>query len=59
MEVTSLVRDAVLQHKPATAVMEAAQAAGMRTLRDSAVRKVLDGVASIAELERFILTEAS
>jgi type IV pilus assembly protein PilB len=59
MEVTSLVRDAVLQHKPATAVMEAAQAAGMRTLRDSAVRKVLDGVTSIAELERFILTEAS
>ncbi len=59
MEVTSPVRDAVLQHKPAAAVMDAAQAAGMRSLRDSAVRKVLEGVTSIAELERFILTEAS
>jgi type IV pilus assembly protein PilB len=58
MEMTSSVREMVLQHKPATAVMEAAQVAGMRTLRDSAVRKVLDGVTSIAELERFILTEA-
>ncbi len=58
MEMTGSVRDAVLQHKPATAVMEAAQAGGMRTLRDSAVRKVLDAVTGIAELERFILTEA-
>jgi type II secretory ATPase GspE/PulE/Tfp pilus assembly ATPase PilB-like protein len=59
MEMTSLVRDAVLQHKPATAVMDAAQATGMRTLRDSAIRKVLESVTSIAELQRFILAEAS
>lgn len=51
------IRELVLQRKPASAIMEAAQAAGMHTLRDSAIRKVLGGVTSIAELQRLILAE--
>ncbi len=51
------IRELVLQRKPALAIMEAAQAAGMHTLRESAVQKVLDGVTSIEELQRLFLAE--
>ncbi len=51
------IRELVLQRKPTSAIMEAAQAAGMHTLRESAVRKVLGGVTSVEELQRLILAE--
>jgi len=57
MVIDDPIRELVLQRKPANTIMEAAQAAGMRTLRDSAVRKVRGGVTSIEELQRLILAE--
>ncbi len=57
MVMTDPIRELVLQRKPTIAIMEAAQAAGMHTLRESAVRKVLDGVTGIEELQRLILAE--
>ncbi len=51
------IRELVLQRKPTVVMMDAAQAAGMQTLRMSTVRKVLDGVTSIEELQRLILAE--
>jgi type IV pilus assembly protein PilB len=58
MEMTDGLRELVVQHKPATAVMEAAKAAGMCTLQDAAVRKVLDGTTSVEELQRLRMAEA-
>ncbi len=57
MVMTDTLRELVLQRKPATAIMEAAQAAGMLTLRQSAARKVLEGAASVEELQRLVLAE--
>ena len=59
MVMTDAVRELVLQRKPAGAIMEAAAADGMRTLRDTTVRKVLDGVTSIDELHRLMIVETS
>ncbi len=58
MEMTDSLRELVLQHKPAAAVMEAAKAAGMCTLQDATVQKVLDGTTSIEELQRLRMAEA-
>jgi type IV pilus assembly protein PilB len=58
MVITDTIRDLVLQRKPAGAIMEAAVADGMQTLRAATVRKVLDGVTSIDELQRLMMVEA-
>lgn len=48
------IRELVLDHKPATAVREAAIEGGMVPLEDAARAKVLDGTTSIEELRRVI-----
>jgi type IV pilus assembly protein PilB len=58
MVMTDAIRELVLQRKPAGAIMEAAVADGMHTLREATVRKVLDGVTSIDELQRLMMVEA-
>jgi type IV pilus assembly protein PilB len=57
MVVSDQVRDLVLQRRPAGAIMDAAIAGGMRPLRSAIVRKVLDGVTSIEELQRLMTVE--
>ncbi len=59
IEMTDAVRQAVLDRRPASAVAEAARAAGTVSLRDAAVRKVLEGVTSVEEFRRVILPEGS
>ncbi|MGH7418219.1 MAG: type II secretion system protein GspE, partial [Candidatus Rokuibacteriota bacterium] len=51
------IRDLILQRRPVTAIMASAQAAGMQTLQASARQKVLDGVTSVQEWQRLMLTE--
>jgi type IV pilus assembly protein PilB len=51
------VRDLVLRRSPATALAEAARGAGMRTLRESAARKVLEGLTSVEEFRRVLPVE--
>jgi type II secretory ATPase GspE/PulE/Tfp pilus assembly ATPase PilB-like protein len=57
MVITDAVRELVLQRKPAGAIMQAASADGMRPLRAGIVRKVLDGVTSVEELQRLMTVE--
>ena len=57
MAMTDSVREQVLQRKPATAVLDAVRAAGVKTLREALVQKVLDGVTSIEELQRLTVAE--
>lgn len=52
--VDSAVRKLVLGRAPATAIEEVARGAGMRTLQESAARKVLAGLTSVAELRRVV-----
>ncbi len=55
--VDAAVRDLLLQRSPAAAIAQAARQAGMRTLRESAARKVLAGLTSVAEFRRVLATE--
>jgi type IV pilus assembly protein PilB len=57
MVMTDAVRELVLQRKPATAVMDAAVAGGMTTLRGAFIRKVVDGATSVDELQRLMVVE--
>jgi type IV pilus assembly protein PilB len=54
MAVEDRVRELVARHAPASAIREAAVAAGMRTLQDDGVAKVLDGTTSLEELRRVV-----
>jgi type IV pilus assembly protein PilB len=54
MPVEERVRDLVARHAPASALREAALAAGMRTLQDDGVAKVLEGTTSLDELRRAV-----
>jgi general secretion pathway protein E len=57
MVMNDTVRELVLQRKPATAVMDAAVAGGMTTLRGAFIRKVVDGATSVDELQRLMVVE--
>ncbi len=54
---TDAIRELVLAHKPATALRDAAVAAGMTTIQDAARARVLDGTTSVEELRRVIYVD--
>lgn len=51
------IRELVLGRSPAATIARAARVAGMRALRDSAARKVLDGLTSVEEFRRVLSGE--
>lgn len=57
LEVDGRIQELVLRRSPATVLSEVARASGMRSLRDSAARKVLDGVTSPEEFRRVVAGE--
>ena len=60
LAVNSAIEELILTRAPAAAVREAARRAGMRTLRDSALQLVRDGITSLDEaLENTIAEEAA
>jgi len=52
MRIDSNIRDLIIQEKSTSALREAAQAAGMRTLRDAGILKIFDGATTIDEVVR-------
>ncbi len=52
MPLTEQVRRLVAQQAASPEIIEAARAEGMRTLREAAIEKVLDGVTTVAEMLR-------
>jgi len=58
MVMSDAIRELVLQRKSAGVIQEAAMAGGMTTLRGAIIRKVVDGVTSIDELQRLMVVEA-
>ncbi|MBI3998817.1 MAG: Flp pilus assembly complex ATPase component TadA [Armatimonadetes bacterium] len=57
MQITDEIRELILQRRSATAIREAAQRAGMQTVREAGVAKALDGVTSLEELRRVVFAE--
>ncbi|MDI6703749.1 MAG: type IV-A pilus assembly ATPase PilB [bacterium] len=59
MPIDDTIRDLVLNRKPSHIVKKAAKEAGMVTLRDAAIRKVLNGITTVEELLRVTFEEAA
>lgn len=57
MPVTNQTRDLILQRQPASTIREAAERAGMRTMRQAGITKAMEGITSLEELRRVVLTE--
>jgi len=55
MPISQELRDLVLRNAPTAEIREVAQSQGMRSLRQNALRKVLDGVTTVEEVLRVTL----
>ncbi len=58
VEVTDPIRELILARRPGAEIGQAARERGTRTLRESALEKVLAGVTSLAEINRVTFAEA-
>jgi type IV pilus assembly protein PilB len=56
MPVTQEIRDLILRNAPTAEIREVAASQGMKTLRQNALQKVLDGVTTIEEVLRVTLS---
>jgi type II secretory ATPase GspE/PulE/Tfp pilus assembly ATPase PilB-like protein len=50
--IDEVIRQLIQQHATATQIKDAARSAGLQTLRDDGIRKILAGVTTISEVER-------
>ena len=55
MPINQDIRDLIIRNAPAVEIGEAAQRQGMRTLRQNALQKVIDGGMTIEEVLRVTL----
>jgi type IV pilus assembly protein PilB len=58
LRVNDQTRELILQRRPASAVRDAAERAGMQPMRSAAVTKALDGTTSMTEVRRVVFTES-
>ncbi len=59
MPVTDAIRDLTLKRAASTTLFEMAVREGMKTMRDSAVRKVVQGITTLEEIARVVVMEES
>jgi len=57
MKMTDTLRDALLSHKSGNVIKDIAIREGMMTMRESGIRKVLEGETTIDEVYRVLMTE--
>ncbi len=57
LDLSDEIREMILNRRPAREIRSRAQKAGMETLRQSAVRKVLDGITSLREINKVTFIE--
>ncbi|HKZ06966.1 MAG TPA: type II secretion system protein GspE, partial [Methylomirabilota bacterium] len=57
MPITEQMREMILRNAPTAEIREAALAAGMKTLRQNALQKVLDGVTTVEEVLRVTVSQ--
>ena len=52
LPITDTIRRLVAEHADSTRLFDAGREAGMRTLREAAIEKVLDGTTTVSEMVR-------
>jgi type IV pilus assembly protein PilB len=57
LDMTDNIRELIIARRPGSEIRRAAQAEGLRTLRESAVRKVLEGITTLREINRVTFVE--
>jgi type II secretory ATPase GspE/PulE/Tfp pilus assembly ATPase PilB-like protein len=57
LRVTDETGELILQHRPTGAIREAAERAGMRTMRHAGIARVLEGATSLQELRRVVFAD--
>jgi type IV pilus assembly protein PilB len=57
LDMTDNIRELIIERKPGSEIRRAAQAEGLVSLRESAVKKVLDGTTSLREINRVTFVE--
>jgi len=57
LELTDSIREMIIERKPGSEIRRAARAEGLVTLRESAVKKVLDGTTTLREINRVTFVE--
>jgi type IV pilus assembly protein PilB len=57
LDMTDNIRELVIERRPGSEIRRAAQAEGLRSLRESAVRNVLEGVTTLREINRVTFVE--
>jgi type IV pilus assembly protein PilB len=56
MPISQEIRDLVIHNAPTAQIRETAQSQGMKTLRQNALQKVLDGTMTVEEVLRVTLS---
>jgi type IV pilus assembly protein PilB len=51
------IRELIIERRPGSEIRRAAEAEGLRSLRQSAVEKVLEGVTTLREINRVTFVE--
>jgi len=57
LDMTDNIRELIIARRPGSEIRRAAQAEGLRTLRESAVQKVLEGITTLREINRVTFVE--
>lgn len=57
LHITDEIRELTIERRPVSAIREAAERHGMRTMRQAGVAKVLEAATSLDELRRVVLSE--
>lgn len=57
LDMSDTIRELIIERRPGSEIRRAAQAEGLRSLRQSAVRKVLAGVTTLREINRVTFVE--
>jgi type IV pilus assembly protein PilB len=57
LDMTDNIRELIIARRPGSEIRRAARAEGLRTLRESAVQKVLEGITTLREINRVTFVE--
>jgi type IV pilus assembly protein PilB len=57
LDMSDNIRELIIERRPGSEIRRAAQAEGLRSLRQSAIKKVLEGVTTLREINRVTFVE--
>jgi type IV pilus assembly protein PilB len=57
LDMSDTIRELIIERRPGSEIRRTAEAEGLRSLRQSAVRKVIEGVTTLREINRVTFVE--